>query len=220
MPVLAAVAAIIVAAAAVSVGQQAGHDVAPLLAVAVPVALALVIVAALAFWHRRRMRELEHGRYDLKHDQLGWRRVVVQPGARWYICRDCGNPCPDLRSSEDHSDWHAELAGLLESLEVKRPEREREAPWLAVAEVDPDELVPPDAPESPPRPDAGQLDRAERDKLAQLEQPVPEPADVGEWETKARAFRESMTQLVNRERRDHATVPASTDDQEGSTEDG
>ena len=62
-----------------------------------------------------------------------------------------------------------------------------------MAEVDPDELVPPDAPESPPRPDAGQLDRAERDKLAQLEQPVPEPADVGEWETKARAFRESMT---------------------------
>jgi len=34
MPILAAIAALVVAAAAVSIGQQVGHDVAPLLAVA------------------------------------------------------------------------------------------------------------------------------------------------------------------------------------------
>jgi len=220
MPILAAIAALVGAAAALSIGQRVGHDVAPLLAVAGPVALALVIVAALWLWHRRRMRELEHARYNLKHDEIGWRRVVVQPHARWYICRDCGQPCPDLRSSETHSDWHAELAGLLESLEAKRAEREPAAPWSAVAEVDPDELVPPDAPESPPRPDAEQLDRAERDQFAQLESEPAEPAEVGEWEARARAFRESMTRMVKEGRREHATVPASADDEEAGTEDG
>ena len=219
MPILAAIAGIILIAAAITIGQQLGHDAAPLLAIAGPIALALVVWLALFYWHKRRMRELAYGRYDLKHDHLGWRRIVVQPHARWYICRDCGQPCPDLKSSEAHSDWHAELAELLESLEAKRAERVPGAPWSAVAEVDPDELVPPDVPDSPPRPDAEQLERAERDQFEQLEQIEPEPAEVGEWEARARAFRESMTQLVRRERREHATVPARTDDQEAGTGD-
>jgi hypothetical protein len=219
MPILAAIAAIIVVAAAISVGQQLGHDVAPLLAVAGPIALALVLFVALWLWHRRRMHELKRGRFDFEHDQLGMRRITVKAHDRWFVCSDCGLPIPDMKASWAHVEWHTELAELLESLEAKRAEREPEAPWSAVAEVDPDELVPPDLPPSPPRVDAEQLERAERDQFAQFEQLEPETAAVGEWEAKARAFRASMTQLVKTGRRDHATVSASADDQEGSTED-
>ena len=96
MPIVAAIAGIILIAAAISIGQQLGHDVAPLVAIVAPCALALVVWLALYYWHKRRMRELAQGRYDLKHDQLGWRRIVVKPHSRWYICSECGLPCPDL----------------------------------------------------------------------------------------------------------------------------
>jgi hypothetical protein len=186
VPILAVIAAIIITAAAVSIGQQLGHDVAPLLAIAAPIALALVIYAALYFWHKRRMRELAQGRYDLKHDQLGWRRITVKAHDRWYICSDCGMPCPDLKSSEAHSAWHDELAALLAGEPLE--EDDDSMPWSAVTEgsvgAEPEVPELPDTAEPvpvPPRPTIGQ---------------------IGEYEAKAIAFRRSMSALLRTGGRD------------------
>ena len=137
MPLVLAFLAVVVGAAAIDIGHHVGTEAAPVAAVVIPVIVGLVVLAALSYWHRRRMLELQQGRYDLKHDELGWRRITVHAQARWYICRDCGQPCPDLKSSEVHSDWHAELAEFLEARSLAAAEEE-ETPWSAVTEPDPD----------------------------------------------------------------------------------
>jgi hypothetical protein len=201
---VAAIVGIILIAAAITIGQQLGHDAAPLLAIAGPAALALAIYAALYFWHKRQLRKLEHGRYNLKHDQLDWRSITVKPHDRWYICSECGLPCPDLKSSEAHSDWHGEQFELFELLEPVLEElRQRRGyddddddddgavPWSAVTEPDPE--APPDLPDAT--------------------QPVPTPArpsllDIGEYERKALAFRAGMSRiLAGRERDDDEPEP-------------
>jgi hypothetical protein len=196
VPIVAAIAGIILIAAAISIGQQLGHDVAPLVAIVAPCALALVVWLALYYWHKRRMRELAQGRYDLKHDQLGWRRIVVKPHSRWYICSECGLPCPDLKSSETHSDWHAEQLELAELtdriaslLNLEQLERDQDEPaWSAVTEESAG--VDPDLPDLP--------DQA---------QPTPVPTRpnveaIGEWEAKALAFRRGMQRVLADGRRE------------------
>ena len=188
MPIVAAIAGIILIAAAISIGQQLGHDAAPLVAIVAPCALALVVWLALYYWHKRRMRELAQGRYNLKHDQLGWRRITIKLHDRWYICSECGIPCPDLKSSETHYGWHAELFDLLDLLEpaLEKLRQRRgdddgqgaEPAWSAVTEPDP---TVPDLPDET--------------------QPVPTPArpsltDIGEYERKALAFRAGMRRVL------------------------
>jgi len=87
---------------------------------------------------------------------------------------------------------------MLEQLEANRKPAETEPPWSAVAEPDPDELVPADAPPSPPRADAEQLEAAERDQLAQIGASGQLEADEepGEWEARAIRFRASMKRAL------------------------
>jgi hypothetical protein len=100
VPVILAIVGLIVGAAALQVGQEAGR------ALWLPVVLAALAFVggggglALVLWHRRRMGEI----HELYAVEIGrWRRV--SRFAPWpKACRDCGQPAHDWKSTRAHDD--------------------------------------------------------------------------------------------------------------------
>jgi len=193
MAILAVVAGLIVGAAALSLGNHIGADSAFMFRlIALPV-LALVVFAALWLWHRRKSAELIVARYHLKGDAFGWRRVTLQMGTQVRVCPDCGDPTPDFKAQELHMEHHRHIDTLADRIaELERALAEALGGGLRKEEAEP-RPVPMTGLETEP---VGALE-VTNDAVG-----APELPDLGEYERKGRAFRESMSQLTRTGGRD------------------